>query len=382
MQPERFRSLVSVRGPFVSVYIDDSRDTADAEAQLDAKWRDVRRHLEDRGVDEDVIVTLEHAVLHSEPAVGRRGRGVIAAADHVLVNEHLIRPPSATVLRVSDYPYILPLVELGMQRRPTYVFAAVDHVGADITLHRGEIVTAETVDGGGYPVNKPVSAGWNGYGDFQHSTEEAIRMNERAVVDRLTELVDETDPEVVFVCGEVRGRTDVVSALPGRVAARVCQLHAGALGARIGEDEVSDLIDAEFERRRGAEIAAIAERFQTEIGRRSGLAAEGLAAVCAALRAGDVDTLIVGDLGDATLVTGEELSAIAPDADALSEIGEAPVRVVRADEALPFVAITVGASVIQADDRIAPTDGIGAVLRYAAAGVVPNEGAPSRSVAP
>lgn len=382
MQPERIRLLVSVRGPFVSVYIDDSRDTAGAEAQLDAKWRDVRRHLEDRGVDEDVIVTLEHAVLHSEPAVGRRGRGVIAAADHVLVNEHLVSPPPATVLRVSDYPYILPLVGLGMQRRPTYVFAAVDHVGADITLHRGEIVASETVDGGGYPVNKPVSAGWNGYGDFQHSTEEAIRMNERAVVDRLTELVDETDPEVVFVCGEVRGRTDVVSALPARVAARVCQLHAGALGARIGEDEVSDLIDAEFERRRGAEMAAIAERFQTEIGRRSGLAAEGLAAVCAALRAGDVDTLIVGDLGDATLVTGEELSVIAPDADALSELGEAPVRVVRADEALPFVAITVGASVIQADDRIAPTDGIGAVLRYAAAGVVPNEGAPSRSLAP
>jgi Bacterial archaeo-eukaryotic release factor family 2 len=324
----------------------------------------------------------EHAVLHSQPAVGRRGRGVITAADHVLVNEHLISPPSATVLRVSDYPYILPLVELGMQRRPTYVFAAVDHVGADITLHRGEIVTSETVDGGGYPVNKPVSAGWNGYGDFQHSTEEAIRMNERAVVDRLTELVDETDPEVVFVCGEVRGRTDVVSALPGRVAARVCQLHAGALGARIGEDEVSDLIDAEFERRRGAETAAIAERFQTEIGRRSGLAAEGLAAVCAALRAGDVDTLIVGDLGDATLVTGEELTTIAPDADALSELGEAPVRVVRADETLPFVAITVGASVIRADDRIAPTDGIGALLRYAAAAALPNEGAPSRPVAP
>lgn len=382
MQPERFRSLVAVRGPFVSVYIDDSRDTADAEAQLGARWRDVRRHLEGRGVDQDVIDVLEQAVLRSEPAVGRRGRGVIAAADHVLVNEHLSRPPSATVLRVSDYPYILPLVELGLQRRPTYVFAAVDHVGADITLHRGESVATETVDGGGYPVNKPVSAGWKGYGDFQHSTEEAIRMNERAVVDRLTELVDETDPEVVFVCGEVRGRNDVLSALPERVAARVCPLHAGALGARIGEDAVNELIDAEFERRREAEIAAVAERFQTEIGRRSGLAAEGLTAVCAALRAGDVDTLIVGDLGDATLVTGEELTAIAPDADTLSEIGESPVRVVRADEALPFVAITVGASVIQADDRIAPSDGIGAVLRYAAVGVLPNEGTPSRSVAP
>jgi hypothetical protein len=381
MQPERFGSLVSARGPFVSVYIDDSRDTADAEAQLGARWRDVRRHLADPGVDEDIIVKLERAVLHSEPAVGRRGRGVIAGGDQLLVNEHLISPPSATVLRVSDYPYILPLVELGMWR-PTYVFAAVDHAGADITLHQGDILEEETVDGGGYPVHKPVTAGWSGYGDFQHTTEEAIRMNVRAVADRLTELVDKTDPEVVFVCGEVRGRTDVVSALPERAAARVCQLHAGALGARIGEDEISDLIDAEFERRRRAERADVAQRFQTENGRRSGLAAEGLAAVCAALRARDVDTLIVGELGDATVVTGEDRTAVAPNTDVLSEFGDAAYRVARADEALPFVAITIGASLVRVDDRIAPADGIAAILRYAPTAVLGHRGAPSRSVAP
>ena len=57
--------------------------------------------------------------------------------------------------------------------------------------------------------------------------------------------------------------------------------------------------------RRRAEIAEIADRFRREKGRGSGLAAEALAAVCAALRAGGVDTLIVGDLEDATVVTGE-----------------------------------------------------------------------------
>lgn len=381
MQPERFESLVSAPGPFVSIYIDDSRNDADAEARLDARWRDVARHLADRGVDEDIVVTLEGAVVHGEPAVGRQGRGVIAAGDQVLVNEHLVGPPSATVVRVSEYPYIMPLVELGM-RRPTYVFAAVDHAGADVTLHQGHMVRSETIDGGGYPVNKPATAGWKGWGDFQHSTEEAIRMNERAVVDRLTALVDETGAEVVFVCGEVRGRTDVVSALPERVAARVCQLHAGALGRRIGEEEIDGLIDGEFERRRRTVIADITQRFRTEIGRRSGLAAEGIPAVCAALRAGEVDTLIVGELGDATLVTGEELTTVAPDADVLSELGEAPVRVVRADEALPFVAITIRASVVRVDDRIAPADGVGALLRYAPTSVLADSGAPSRSAAP
>ena len=95
------------------------------------------------------------------------------------------------MLRISDYPYVLRLVELGM-RRPACVFAAVDHAGADITLHQGDIVRSESVDGGGYPVHKPVTAGWSGYGDFQRTTEEAVRMKVRAVADRLTELVDET----------------------------------------------------------------------------------------------------------------------------------------------------------------------------------------------
>ena len=51
MHSERFRSLVdgasAPSGPFVSVYFDDSHDTADAAAQLDARLRDIRKHLEE-----------------------------------------------------------------------------------------------------------------------------------------------------------------------------------------------------------------------------------------------------------------------------------------------------------------------------------------------
>lgn len=364
MESERFRPLVTVKGQFVSVYFDDSRDTADAVSRVEAISRDVRKHLEDQGADEHVVANFEEAILRGQPAVGRQGRGIIATHDRVLFNEHLLSPPSVTELRVSDYPYILPLVELAI-RRPSYLFAAVDHLGADITLHQRDAVRRETVDGGGYPVHKPVSAGWNGYGDLQHTTEEAVRMNVRAVADRLTELVDETGAEAVFVCGEVRSRTDVVSELPDRVAARVSQLHAGAHGSRVSEGEIREQVEAEFERRRSAEIAEVADRFRNEKGRGSGLVAEGLGAVCAALREGAVGTLIVGELGDATVVTGEDRTTVTPDADVLSELGEAVHRVARADEALPFAAIAIGASLIRVDDGITPVDGIAALLRYA-----------------
>ena len=251
---------------------------------------------------------------------------------------------------------------------------------ADITLHQGDIASPETVDGGGYPVHKPATAGWSGYGDFQRTTDEAVRMNVRAVAKRLTELVDDTGAEAVFVCGEIRSRSSVIPALPDRVAALVAQLHAGARGGRAGEDQVGDLIEAEFERRHKAEMAGIADRFRSETGRGFGLAAEGLASVCAALRDGDVDTLSVGDLGEATVVMGHDRTTIAPNADMLSDLGEAPHRVVRADEALPFAAITVGAALVLADDRIAPADGIAALLRYGSTDVGDDDGVSRQSI--
>lgn len=368
MRSERLRWLTRATGPFASAYFDDSHDTADAAEQLEAKWRDIRRHLEDLRADAELVGKVEEAVLNHRPAVGRRGRVVIATNAQVLFNDQLVSPPPTTVVRLSDYPYVVPLIDREVLR-PTYVFAAVDHTGADVRLYRGDSFSSTSVDGGGYPIHKPVTAGWSGYGDFQHTTEEAIRMNCRAVADHLTRLVDEADPEIVFVCGEVRSRSDLVSALPQRVAQRVSHLPAGARGARnggISEDEIRELTDAEFTRRRSAEMSAVAERFEAEMGRGSGLAAEGVPAVCAALRDGDVDTLIIGDLRDATVVTGAALTTVAPNADALSELGEPVVRVARADEALPFAAIAVDAALVRADDQFAPADGVGALLRYAA----------------
>lgn len=365
MRSQRLKWLVEAEGPFASVYFDDSHNTLDAVEVQQTQWRDIRTRLEDMGAGAQLLATLDDAVLNHRPAVGRRGRAVIATAEQVLINEQLAAPPPATMVRLSDYPYILPLIDLEM-RRPTYVFAAVDHAGADASLFQGDAVSSESIDGAGYPVHKPVTAGWSGYGDFQHTTEEAVRMNCRAVADHLTRLVDEANPEVVFLCGDARALAELVPALPKRVADRVTQLHAGTCKRGIGEAEIRELTSAEFDRRRGAETAHLAERFEAEVGRASGLAAEGLAAVCAALRAGDVDTLIVGDLGDATVVTARALTLIAPDADALSELGEPVARVARADEALPFTAVAVDGNVVRADRRIAPTDGVGAVLRYTA----------------
>lgn len=296
MNSERLRQLVDTQGPFASIYFEDSHDTQDAAAQLDVKWHDIRKELEDQGADAALVSGLERAILDLRPPVGRSGRGVVAGAHGVLLNEHLIRSPASTVVRVSELPYVVPLIELGAEHA-AYMVVAVDHVGADVALHRAGAVRSETVDAGAYPVHKTPAAGLRGYGDPQHRVDEAVRKNVRAVADRLTELEDESRAEVVFVVGQDRSRAELISYLPERVASRVVELHVGVRHTGIDDDDVRRAIDAEFERRRLTMFGAAAERFRGEKLRESGLAVEGLARVCAALREGAVETLISATSG-------------------------------------------------------------------------------------
>ena len=363
MRSERFRPLLTSHGPYGSVYFEDSQDTEDARAQIELKWRRLREQLQRQGAEPALTESIERAIVAARPAVGKGGRAVVASAEGVLVNEHLIRPTASPVVRVSALPYIVPVVEHGVEH-PIYVVVAVDHAGGDISLHRDDGITSDAVDGGGYPVHKAHGAETPGFGDPQPRAEEARHKNIRAVADRLTSVVDDAAPEVVFVVGEVRSRADLIAELPERAMSRVVQLRVGARHGGFGDEELRHAIDQEFAGRRVAAIDEAAQRFRAEIGRGSGLAAEGLPGVTAALRAGAVETLIIGDIGDATVVAGDDLATVAPDANVLSELGTAPTQVLRADEALPMLAISTGATLIRTNERIAPADGIGAILRY------------------
>jgi hypothetical protein len=361
MHSDRFRPLVDAKGPFVSIYFDDSHDTQDAAAQLDARLRDIRKQLEEQSVDTSVVEAVDDAVRNAHPPVGRSGRAVIAANDRIVLDVHLIRPPTTTIVRVSELPYLVPIVEHGLLHI-TYLLVAVDHTGADISVHRAGRVSAENVDGDGYPVHKAKSAEGHEYGQA-HAVEEAVRKNIREVADRVTHLADESGAGLVFIEGEAGARTELLAALAERVAEKSVQLRGGGRAAGTDEAEVHHEIGQEFLKRRLAAIDDAAQRFAA--GRGTGLAVEGLADVTAALRDGAVDTLIIGDIGDATVVADTDLAMIAPDADSLSELGGAPARTLRADEALPLLAVATDAALVCTDERLSPADGIGAVLRYA-----------------
>jgi peptide chain release factor subunit 1 len=129
--------------------------------------------LERRGVGNAVTTEMEQAVLDLRPPTGRSGRALIAGTAGVVLSEHLVRPTAATQIRVSELPYIVPIVEHGFTALK-YVLVEVDHAGADITIHVDGIFGTEIVDGGGWPVHKASSADTTGYGDPQPRAQEAV----------------------------------------------------------------------------------------------------------------------------------------------------------------------------------------------------------------
>ncbi|MEW5809781.1 MAG: hypothetical protein AB1925_10025 [Actinomycetota bacterium] len=363
MQPNRFRALVDVKGPFASVFVDDSHDTEDAEKKAELRWRAIEEDLTGHGADEQLVSAVRDALAGAPPPVGRGGRAVIATRDGVHLNQRLIRPPDATIVRLSALPYLVPAVVHGVDD-PPYLTVAVDHAGADITVHRGRRTHSMSVQGDRYPVHKAAGAENPGYGDAQRTADNARMKNVQEVAEEVTAAFEEVDPQLVFVVGEVRSRADLVASLPKRVAEVAVEVNAGARGS-IDDEALAHDIDTHLRLRRVDVIDDAAQRFSAEINRDSGLATEGLAGVCAALREGAVDTLLIGDLGDATVVVGDSAMTVAPTPDVLSELGSGSTTTARADEALPFAAVSIDADLIGMDERLSPRDGIAAILRYA-----------------
>jgi peptide chain release factor subunit 1 len=363
MQPTRFRPLVDARGPFASVYVDDTHNTADAEKQDELRWRSIAEELSAQGAGDELIDGVRRGLDETVRTAGHGGCAVVVSSGGVRLIERLIRPPEVPTTRVSGLPYLLPMVTHGVDD-PPYLVVTVDHAGADVTAHHGGRSDTATVEGEGYPVHKASGAENAGYGDSQRAAEGARQKNIQTAAEQVTAAFDDVSPQLVFVVGEVRSRADLASALPKRVAEKVVEINAGARGS-IDTAALAHDIETHLRLRRVDTIDDAAQRFRAELERESGLATEGLAGVCAALRDGAVETLLIGEIGDATVLVGDTATLVAPTPEVMSELGSQESSTVRADEALPFAAVTIDADLISLDERLTPKDGVAAVLRYA-----------------
>jgi hypothetical protein len=350
-------------GPFVSVYLDSSHDTEDAEKQQALRWRAVRSELAEQDADEPTLEAVNQAMRDQAPAVGRAGRCVIAAHGAVVLDEPLDSPPASAIARVSALPYLLPFVDSAPRTIP-HVVALPSRLGAELWAvdARGVRVEKRAMTGRRKPVHK-VRGGGSAHAGMQHRSEETSRHNVDEVAPEVARLVDLVGARIVIIGGEVQARSALRDALPERCREATTEVSVG--GGTHAEDravlhrEVRRILgtQAEFDDR------VIVESFEAEAGRANGLATRGLTETTRALREAKVDVLLVADvaLGDQPVYTGSSPDQVAVDPDELVGV-DTPARR-RADEALPAAALETGAEIV-VTDRSRLTEEVGALLRH------------------
>lgn len=351
---------------FASVYYDATHDTEDAEKRLELTWRDLREQLESQGADPETVQALDAAITDAPRAVGRRGRALIAAGERVSIDAELAIPPPRSIARWSSLPYLVPLIELGVPA-VAHVIAAVDKVGAEVTAidDHGDVVDRHTVVGTEHPVHEVRAVGGAPRGHVREHARENVKHNLSKVADEVGSLADRVKASFIVVSGEVKGRLGVRKLLPERLQEHTIDFGAG--GAKEGVDNaairsrVRELVGEEQHRRTDTLI----DRLRAEAGRSDeGLVAQGITATCAALREANVEALVIGGDGDRLVYVGADPIELATEALELSELGISPVEQRRADEALPFAAVAVGAELVHAGEELALSEGFGALLRH------------------
>jgi hypothetical protein len=387
--PEIPRELALHPGPIASIYLDVSRDSAEASQQVRLRWETLAGRLREQGADEKTLDAAGQAVMATHHQPGAAGRAVFAADGRVLHEADLPGPPRHELARWALLPDLLPL----LAQRAEYVPHVVVRVGRlTATITGVDRAGAEVLDvtntGESHPGHK-ARAGGSAHYSMQHRTEEVWARNARSVASDVDRAVSDLHAELVVLTGDVRARSLVYDALSEHSRVITEQMPGPS-----PDDHTSDQdgIRAEI-RRLAAQRAAertrhVLAQFEQERGRSGGLAAAGLAAVISAVQLNQVSTVLLRDdpSSELRLWIGPEPTQLALTEDELRGIGASVLGQDRADAALVRAIAGTGAELVllphparesdpdragsAAGGTLLPdgqpelADGIGALLRF------------------
>lgn len=361
--------LFAADGPFASVYLDaSSTPVPDAGAQLDLRWRNVRRDLEGAGAPAGLLDAVEGAVAGDH--AGGDTLAVVAAGDRVLLRAHLPEPPARDVGVFGPLPAVGPLLEWEQSFVP-HVVVTADRAGADIVaIGRAELLEERQVRGETEHIARSAPGGWS-QRRFQQRAENTWEQNARQVADEVTEVVDAVGARLLLLSGDVRAVGFLRQHLPGRLEALTRVLERDGTTVEASIDDLADDVVRQVATVAAEDTVALLREFREERGQQD-RAADGVPATVAALQMAQVATLLLhADPDDGrTAWFGPEPALLALSHDELSGFGvQAPVEA-RLQDVLVRAALGTGAAV-----RIVPgatvTDGVGAVLRRGPAAPAP-----------
>lgn len=363
-------------GPYATVYLDASHDTADAARAVELRWSGQRSTLAEQGADAATMEALDAAVTGGEPAVGRAGRVLVARAGEVVLDRTGPEPPAQPSAGWGQLPDLLPML-LDQPEPVSAVVVRVGETGGEIFVPSPFDTTAapvpvEDVHGSEYLVHKVRAGGWS-HLHMQERVEESWRRNAAEVAARVDKHVSQAGARLLVLAGDPRSRSRLRDELGERAAGIAVEVeHSGGAGA----DDLAGAVETAMRDTVTADRIAMLERYEQAAGRPDGLAVDGIDAVLFALRAEAVDTLLVdgGVQRDARVWISDGPTQLAIDEDELRGTGAEPIGRAPVDAALLRAAAGSGAAFYPVGGGRTGlagrpmADGVAALLRYSLPG--------------
>ena len=288
---DSIREVVGPLTPIATVYLGVPIGTAslDAEGDLALRRRTIGARLTDLGAPPATVETVERCVT-SLPAYPVEAVIAVRGTDVVVCQ------PAPGVVSADRVDYAAPGDVVAMlswlQRHPPYVEILIDRTGADVTTVPGGARPSalRRVDGPDDEIERNAPGGWS-QPRFRRRAEDSWRHNAAAVADVAIEELHRAGTELLLLGGDVRAVQLLHERLPARVVvkpipggrhpdgSRPARTNAITNQRRSYVDEAAGVALAELDSERGPR----------------GRAVEGVTNTIAALAAGRVRTLLVGD---------------------------------------------------------------------------------------
>jgi hypothetical protein len=359
--------VYAVPGPVATVYLPAGRTDESGAHEVELRWRAAADGLREQGAPDTVIDALAGPATAPPDRGGQLTRVLVATGEGAVVLDEEVPGDLTGALTESatwgPLPDVLPLLR-GRQEAMPYVLALVDRAGADIEVHgfRDEVERA-SVEGDTQYISKVNAGGWS-QARYQRTAENLWEENAGEVAKEVDRLVEVTDARVVAVAGDVRACALLEEHLGASARERVVRLEAGARGEGAGRESLDAELAGHLQEAAARRVDGVLD--EVAAGRSAGVTAEGLAAVCDALRKGQVDRLVLAaDAELPQLWTGTDPLALGGSEQTVRDLGEAAPVEVPAVPALLRAAVGAGSGIVvlPAGTRVV-REGVGALLRY------------------